>query len=614
MSNAVINSASAVARAMSKKGIKVSVQGSKAYTDGKRIVIPDLGPKLGKEMQVVLTGYLDHEIGHCNLTDFTYVGFQRELPLFGLLEDIREENLLGIEYPGAKKNLTALNNHIIKGHPQSPLYTEGYRLVAGQKIVAESQLDKLTHLYGDDIIDRLKAMETTRDACLLAKALKKELEEKKEEAEEQELEQELKEASEGEPEKDDSGDDAPAEDTEDTAGDTEDTAGDTEDTEDTEDTPGGTDDTPGDEPEENSDGMGYNDAKGEEADESDEGQEAEEGAAGGSDEDTASPAPTADELEQELKSLDEIKDKGEELESELNSAVNDMKYSDAYRVFSTEGDFVKTAPEGYIGTFAGLKNSLGNLNTVRAKFTQLFKTQTAARWTGDRDRGRINNKALARVATGNRRVFKEKYTSKDLDTAVTFLVDFSGSMEKDKYSDRIGDAMKAVVLFLETLNSIGIKSEVLGYSTRGPCPGYSAYSPGYGRIEKLATYVFKSFDEPYNKKVQKRIAGYNSIIKSQNCDPCSVRVAHDRIAARKESRKVLFVLTDGIVQNLGDNRKGRKELKRYVKDIMDARRVEIVGVGMDAPEVSKYYPRSISVSSENLATELLNGIKAVFSR
>ena len=599
MSNAVINSASAVARAMSKKGIKVSVQGSKAYTDGKRIVIPDLGPKLGKEMQVVLTGYLDHEIGHCNLTDFTYVGFQRELPLFGLLEDIREENLLGIEYPGAKKNLTALNNHIIKDHPQSPLYTEGYRLVAGQKIVAESQLDKLTHLYGDDIIDRLKAMETTRDAYLLAKALKKELEEKKEEAEDRELEQELKEASEGEPEKDDSGDDAPAEDTEDTAGDTEDESPELE-QEGSVDLPFGDD-----EPEEDSDGMGYNDAKGEEAD------EGTVSGSGGSDE--SSPAPTAEELAEELKSLDEIKDKGEELESELNSAVNDMKYSDAYRVFSTEGDFVKTAPEGYIGTFTGLKNSLGNLNTVRAKFTQLFKTQTAARWTGDRDRGRINNKALARVATGNRRVFKEKYTSKDLDTAVTFLVDFSGSMEKDSYGDRIGDAMKAVVLFLETLNSIGIKSEVLGYSTRGPCPGYSAYSPGYGRIEKLATYVFKSFDEPYNKKVQKRIAGYNSIIKSQNCDPCSVRVAHDRMAARKESRKVLFVLTDGIVQNLGDNRKGRKELKRYVKEINDARRVEIVGVGMDAPEVSKYYPRSISVSSKNLATELLNGIKAVFS-
>ena len=200
------------------------------------------------------------------------------------------------------------------------------------------------------------------------------------------------------------------------------------------------------------------------------------------------------------------------------------------------------------------------------------------------------------------------------------MCDFSGSMGHDG----VDTEMKSVIFLLETMNLAGIKSEVLGYTTEGACEGLgyttegaceglggAGSTAGYGRVEKLLTYVFKSFDEPFNANVKARIGVTGKLFRNQNCDGDSVLVAAQRLAKRREKRKILFVLTDGAVCNMGDNKAGRRYLKKLIPEI-ERSGIEVIGIGYGEGEVKNYYKRSFFVpSAKNLAPLLSKELEKI---
>ncbi len=180
--------------------------------------------------------------------------------------------------------------------------------------------------------------------------------------------------------------------------------------------------------------------------------------------------------------------------------------------------------------------------------------------------------------------------------------------------------MKATIMFLETLNGLGIKSEVLGYTTAGKTKAYQkAYytSPGnishkdYGRVEKLVTYEFKTFAEPFSASIKRRISSFQDLHLRENCDPCSVKLAYERLMQRKEKRKILIVLTDGMVQNGANCITGDKELTRLVGEIERQSAVEVIGVGLESSWVRYNYPKHIVTTRKGLVADLLKGLKEV---
>ena len=289
----------------------------------------------------------------------------------------------------------------------------------------------------------------------------------------------------------------------------------------------------------------------------------------------------------------------------INEMIDKTSIRSCHRVFSTEKDKVVRVKENKnTFEFDFLKKNLGNLNSTKSKIAAMFKAKTASRFIGDRERGKINNRSLAKIATGNRRVFKEKIISRDINTAVTFLVDFSASMNESKMSA----AMSAAIVFLETLDNVGIACELLGYTTDRTEQTEDCYN--YGRIEGLLTYEFKNFNEPYGAKTKRMISAYKKIRKAENVDPDSLRVAYDRIVKRQEARKIIFILTDGIVSNLANNQIGKNELKRLVQNIEQQGNVEIVCVELMSWGSEEYYSNVIKVKNSNkLPEQLLGGLK-----
>jgi cobaltochelatase CobT len=91
-------------------GVEVIFHGEQPKTDGKRIVLPALPDDLTGEDMMLLTGFLDHEAGaHGQHMDFDAwfsaynSGIAKEIK--NILCDARDEHLLGKDYPGCRENL-----------------------------------------------------------------------------------------------------------------------------------------------------------------------------------------------------------------------------------------------------------------------------------------------------------------------------------------------------------------------------------------------------------------------------------------------------------------------------------------------------------------------------
>jgi cobalamin biosynthesis protein CobT len=318
------------------------------------------------------------------------------------------------------------------------------------------------------------------------------------------------------------------------------------------------------------------------------------------------------------KELDDFENPMEALKKdiELEHRLATKGGAESYAPYATHLDkIIDVEPADTLEVFDSLKASLGPINTMKKKVVNFFNSKQAAQWIGDREQGKINNRALARVHAGETRVFKEKFQATAKNTCASFLLDFSGSMD----GRRQVAAVKSAILFVEALEEAGIKTEVLAYTTSG-----SKYSVSYtdddekefysrcGRVEPLRTYVFKTFADVYGRKIKARLANYRSIKTYNNCDGENVKIAYDRIRVRPEKRKILFVLTDGEVANAGNCSLGEKHLKKVCDSIAKEGAVELIGVDLESGHGAHYYPNVINVTNcKTLTDQLFNGIKEI---
>lgn len=92
--------------------VKVAVGGSRAYTDGETIHLPDL-PFHDPEIETLAFGYLEHEAAHVRYTEAVECSSPLHHALWNILEDVRIEARLGGEYPGFAATLKQLVRRLV---------------------------------------------------------------------------------------------------------------------------------------------------------------------------------------------------------------------------------------------------------------------------------------------------------------------------------------------------------------------------------------------------------------------------------------------------------------------------------------------------------------------
>lgn len=113
--NPFLGSLRSVAIAIGKREkINIVFEGTGAKTDGQTIYLPASLPADDTEIETMIRGYLDHEVGHIKHTDFSLPLVEIVLihTLTNIVEDIRIEQKVGFEYPGCAVNLRELINYL----------------------------------------------------------------------------------------------------------------------------------------------------------------------------------------------------------------------------------------------------------------------------------------------------------------------------------------------------------------------------------------------------------------------------------------------------------------------------------------------------------------------
>lgn len=261
----------------------------------------------------------------------------------------------------------------------------------------------------------------------------------------------------------------------------------------------------------------------------------------------------------------------------------------------------------------------GGVGAIKQKLQRLLYAPERNGKFRKQEAGRLDRQALARLCAGQTDVFQKTWHVPGMDTAVTILLDCSSSMQ----GNNIHYAQQMAVVLSEALHAGRSNFSVLGFTSAGMVdpnavlsqpknparPGanprrsganidssadsnpetynangdtyFRAVGDGYNRPASI--FVFKDFDTPLHK-AKRELASIHAHPRGGTPDCTAMCYATDLLARRKETRKVLLVLTDGAGNRVIPQTCHRASLLG----------VEIIGIGCDH-DTGKQYPVGVDV-------------------
>lgn len=263
----------------------------------------------------------------------------------------------------------------------------------------------------------------------------------------------------------------------------------------------------------------------------------------------------------------------------------------------------------------------GQVNAMRTRLERALLAEQRRDWDFGRSMGRIDAKRFVSVLAGRENVYKDREDRKEIDTAVSMLIDLSGSMRGQKQQT----AARCAVALVESLVRTGVSFEVLGFHNwdhiafgqmadpREQAKAERAWRDVYdkalesgecwGRVEPMVMPIFKSFDERLHE-AKPLLAAISETEGGNNADGDALQAAVNRLKKRHESRKVMLVLSDGepAAATINEPRDILDDHLRHVIGQTEASGIRTVGIGIMSHAVKRYYPRHVVVRNlEDLA-------------
>lgn len=290
-----------------------------------------------------------------------------------------------------------------------------------------------------------------------------------------------------------------------------------------------------------------------------------------------------------------------------------------YAVYSRQWDEVRSAASFPLerGSAGGpaLPTAPGR-DQIRRLAHRLQRRLLSARlrtWSFDQEEGLLDSRRLARllVPGGGRNVFRQECDSPIPHACVSLLVDQSGSMD----GRRRTLAALAIDLAVHALETCGIATEVLGYTTRygADAPPLAQWrlagSPAApGRLNALRHIIYKGAAQPW-----RRCRGHLGLLLRQdlgheNIDGEALDWAATRLAGRPEPRKILIVLSDGSPFDAATQQAhDRSYLENHLRQViaaLEASAIHLVAIGTGR-DVGRFYRHAATVRRPDAVAEAL---------
>lgn len=246
---------------------------------------------------------------------------------------------------------------------------------------------------------------------------------------------------------------------------------------------------------------------------------------------------------------------------------------------------------------------INGIGATRNNLQRLLRSIDFVGWSTHEESGRLDRRALTRFASGSANIFSRRMMTESETSAVSILIDCSGSMRTgDKDQRRIDIAQQIAVHLSKLFQQSRVPFAVTGFRS-GRMSG-AVNDKLYAVTEQPTFIPFKQ----WGRSLQSSIAEMGAINRSASGgtpDYSAAVNAINDLHTRPEQRKILFLLTDADSYS--------KEHMRHVQKLADKLGIIIVAIGIGRTDVQLCFVNSLDVSNLNqLASTSFNQLlKAV---
>lgn len=180
--------------------------------------------------------------------------------------------------------------------------------------------------------------------------------------------------------------------------------------------------------------------------------------------------------------------------------------------------------------------------------------------------GKLDRKNLYKYRTTSKIFYNNTYKQREHDLAVGVLLDESGSM----CGEGIENGRAALVLMHEVLTNLNINHCIAGHTSSG-------------RMHDVIINPYVWFRENKNYVPKKCTALATISAKSGNCDSGALYFMEQEFMKTHNSDKLCLIFSDGAPTECTE-----EELKAQVEH-MEKRGIKVIGIGVDFPNIAKYY-------------------------
>jgi cobaltochelatase CobT len=316
-----------------------------------------------------------------------------------------------------------------------------------------------------------------------------------------------------------------------------------------------------------------------------------------------------------------------------NRPWSDLAPTFDYKVWTTQFDEVVSAADlcdadELVRLRSYLDQQLVHLQSAVSKLANRLQRRLMAQqsrsWDFDQEEGLLDAARLARVVVNptHSLSYKIERDTEFRDTVVTLLIDNSGSMR----GRPIGIAAISADILARTLERCGVKTEILGFTTRAWKGGQSREAwlaagrpPHPGRLNDVRHIVYKQADEPWRRARTGLGLMMREGLLKENIDGEALLWAHNRLIARAEDRKILMVISDGApvddsTLSVNSGSYLERHLRQVIGWIEQRSPVELIAIGI-GHDVTRYYQRAVTImDAEQLGGTIIEQLAALFDR
>lgn len=260
------------------------------------------------------------------------------------------------------------------------------------------------------------------------------------------------------------------------------------------------------------------------------------------------------------------------------------------------------------------------IGAIKMAFERYLMSMINRGWEGGMVEGNVDPRRLSAAVAGSQTVFRQRDERVEIDTAVSILVDMSGSM-----SSVAPFAAKVVIALSEALNKVNIPFEITAHATSGSgfvnltnkerweklpkdhatrkvgIPRFQADGSWSGEWDALFLtrwvaqdfYVLKAFNETLFAS-EGPIVGLARMAHGGTVEADGVLKTYERLRRRPERRKVLMSVCDGGPGGHGPGSEDQ-HLRNTVKLLSKDKSLHLMAIGIGTDEPKNYYPNATAI-------------------